>query len=445
MLGVENKPLSKMKKKIPKKKVYVGLSADILHNGHINILKIASKLGDVTVGLLTDSAISSYKKFPLLTYKQREAIVKNIKFVKKVIPQTTSDYTNNLLMAKPDYVVHGDDWRSGIQKKSREKVIKTLKKWSGKLVETKYTKNISSSKIRNKIIKLGTSPENRRSKLKRLIDAKKIVRIIESHNAFTGQIVENLKLIKNQNFLEFDGMWSSSLTDSVIRGKPDNQTVDYSTRVAGLNEILDVTTKPVIFDADNGGKIEHLTYLIRTLERVGVSAIVMDDKFGLKKNSFFKNQIGVKQDSIENFCTKLEKAKESKISDDLLIVAKIESFILGKDLKDAIRRAEAYSRAGADAILIHSKKKYPNQIFSFSRNFQRSKFFKPMIAVPSTYSKTYEQELIDNGFKIVIYANHFLRALHPAILDVATMILKNQRSFEAEKKISSISKVINFF
>ena len=432
-----------MKKNKNIKKVYVGFAADILHEGHINILKIASKLGEVTVGLLTDSAISSYKKLPHLNYKQREIILKNIKFVKKVLPQDTLDYTKNLLSLKPHYVVHGDDWKFGIQKKIREQVIKTLKKWSGKLVEPKYTKNISSSKIKNKIIELGTSPENRKSKLKRLIDAKKIVRIIESHNAFTGLIAENLKLIKNQKFLEFDGMWSSSLTDSAIRGKPDNQAVDYSTRILGLNEILDVTTKPIIFDADNGGKIEHISYLIRTLERVGISAVVIEDKVGLKRNSLFKKQVGVKQDSIENFCTKLKRAKEAKISDDLFIVARIESFILGKDLKDAMRRAEAYSQAGADAILIHSKEKYPNQIFSFSKNFLKSKFFKPLIAVPSTFSRTYEHELINNGFKVVIYANHFLRAIHPAILNVAKMILKNQRSFEAEKKISSINEVIN--
>ena len=434
-----------MRKKKNKKKVYVGLAADILHNGHINILKTASKLGEVTVGLLTDSAISAYKKLPHLNYKQREVIVKNIKFVKRVLPQTTLDYTKNLVNLKPDYVVHGDDWKHGIQKNIRKQVIKTLKKWSGKLIEPKYTQNISSSQIKDKIIKLGTSPENRKLKLKRLINAKKIVRIMESHSAFTGLVVENLKLIKNQNFLEFDGMWSSSLTDSVIRGKPDNQSVDYSTRIAGLNEILDVTTKPVIFDADNGGRIEHIPFLVRTLERVGVSAIVIEDKVGLKKNSLFENQAGVKQDSIKNFCLKIEKAKESKISDDLFIVARIESFILKKGLKDAILRAEAYSRAGADAILIHSKEKSPKQIFSFSKTFQKSKYFKPLVAVPSTYSKTTETQLIKNGFKVVIYANHFLRALHPAILDVAKTILKNQRSYEAEKKISSVSNVLNLF
>lgn len=426
-----------------RKKVYVGLSADILHKGHINILKIASKLGDVTVGLLTDSAISSYKKLPHLNYKQREIVLKNIKYVKKVVKQNSLDYRENLLRLKPDFVVHGNDWKSGIQKKTRKQVIDTLKKWSGKLIEPEYTKNISSAQIKNKIIKLGTSADNRKSKLIRLIEAKKIIRIIESHNAFSGLIIENLKVIKKQKFLEFDGMWSSSLTDSAIRGKPDNQAVDYSTRISGLNEILEVTTKPVIFDADNGGRIEHISFMIKSLERIGVSAVVIEDKVGLKKNSLFKNQTGVKQDTIKNFCRKITKAKESKISDDFLIIARIESFILNKNMNDAIKRAEAYSRAGADCILIHSKEKNADQIFAFAKKFKKNKFFKPLVAVPSTYSKTYEKDLIKNGFKIVIYANHFLRAIHPAMVDVAKSILINQRSFETEKKISSVNEIIN--
>jgi len=425
------------------KKVYVGLSADILHEGHINILKIASKLGDVTVGLLTDKSISSFKKLPHLNYERREIILKNIKFVKKVIPQTTLDYRPNLLKLKPDFVVHGDDWKKGVQKKTRQQVIQTLRQWSGKLIEPKYTKNISSTKIREKILEAGTSPENRRSKLRRLLDAKNIVRILESHNALTGLIIENLKETKKQNFLEFDGMWSSSLTDSTTRGKPDNQSVDYSARILGLNEMLDVTTKPLIFDADNGGRIEHLPFLIRTLERIGASAIVIEDKIGLKKNSLFTNQTGIKQDTIKNFSLKIKKAKESKISDDFFIVSRIESFILNKGLNDALKRAEAYSRAGADAILIHSKEKTPKEIFSFSKKFLKSKYYKPMIAVPSTYSKTYEKELIKNGFKIVIYANHLLRSAYLAMNNTAKSILKNQRTFEAEKKISSIKDAIN--
>ena len=432
-----------MKKKIHKKSVYVGFAADILHKGHINVLKTASKLGEVTVGLLTDSAISSYKKFPLLDYKQREIVLKNIIHVKKVVKQDSLDYRKNLLRFKPDFVVHGDDWKDGIQKKVRQQVIDTLKKWSGKLIEVQYTKNISSSQIKDKILEIGTSPESRLSRLRRLIKAKKIIKIIESHNALTGLIVENLKIFKNKKFLEFDGMWSSSLTDSAVRGKPDNQAVDYSTRISGLSEILDVTTKPVIFDADNGGRIEHISYLVQSLERIGVSAMVIEDKIGLKKNSLFKDQKGIKQDSIKNFCKKLIKAKQSKSSDDFFIVARIESFILGKGVDDALKRAKAYSKAGADAILIHSNEKKPNEIFAFSKKFQKSKYLKPLIAVPSTYSKTYERDLIKNGFKIVIYANHFLRAVHLAIKKVAKSILTNRRSFESEKYIDSIQEILS--
>jgi len=421
----------------------VGLSADILHEGHINILKTANKLGEVTVGLLTDKAIASYKKIPHLSYKQREIVLKNMKYVKKVIPQNTLDYRPNLNLLKPKYVVHGDDWQTGIQKVTRMQVIKTLKKWNGKLIEPKYTKNISSSLIKENILRVGTSPDKRKSKLRRIMEAKKIVRILESHSALTGLIIENLKVIKKQNYLEFDGMWSSSLTDSALRGKPDNQSVDYSTSIQGLNEILEVTTKPIIFDADNGGRIEHLPYMIKSLERIGVSAAIIEDKVGLKQNSLFKNQSGVKQDSIKKFCQKIAKAKDTKISDDFLIIARIESFILGKSLSDALKRAEAYSKAGADAILIHSKEKNPSQIFSFAKKFTKSKFFKPMVAVPSSYSKTYERDFIKNGFKIVIYANHLMRAAYPAMLNAAKSILSNNRSFNIENKISPIKDIIN--
>ena len=426
-----------------KKLVYVGLSADILHEGHINILKIANKLGDVIVGLLTDEAIASYKKIPHLSYKQREIVLKNIKFVKKVIPQNTLDYRPNLKTLKPKFVVHGDDWKTGLQRNTRSQVINTLRKWNGKLVEPKYTRDISSSLIKKNMLKVGTSPDQRKAKLKRIMEAKKIVRILESHSALTGLIIEDLKIIKKQDYLEFDGMWSSSLTDSALRGKPDNQSVDYSTRILGLNEILEVTTKPLIFDADNGGRLEHLPYMIRSLERAGVSAAIIEDKVGLKKNSLFKNQSGAKQDSIKKFCQKISKAKETKISDDFLIIARIESFILGKNLNDALKRAEAYSKAGADAILIHSKENNPSQIFSFAKKFIKSKFYKPMVAVPSTYSKTYEKELIKHKFKIVIYANQLMRAAYPAMLSAAKSILYNKRAFEIENKISPIKEILN--
>ena len=428
-----------------KKRVYVGLSADILHEGHINILKFAKKLGHVTVGLLTDQAISTYKKFPHLDYDQRKIVVENIKFVDKVIPQYTMDYSDNLKKLKPDFVVHGDDWKTGIQKNSRSNVIKVLKKWSGKLIETKYTKNISSSKIKAKFMEIGTTPEIRKSKLSRMINSKEIIRILECHTPLTGLIIEKLNHVKKNKFLEFDGMWSSSLTDSALRGKPDNQSVDYSTRINSLNEIMEVTTKPVIFDGDNGGRIEHIPYLVKSLERAGVSALVIEDKIGLKKNSLFKKQNDTKQDSIKNFCEKIKKIKRVKFSDDFLCVARIESFILGKGVNDALKRADAYSKAGADAILIHSKEKSPKEIFKFANKFKKSRHFKPLVAVPSTYSGTSEKQLVKNGFKIVIYANHLLRASYPAMLGAAKKILLNNRSFELEKdkSFTSINEIIN--
>jgi phosphoenolpyruvate phosphomutase / 2-hydroxyethylphosphonate cytidylyltransferase len=427
-----------------KKLSYVALSADILHEGHINILKVASNYGDVVVGLLTDQAIASYRSIPFLNYEKRKTIVENIKYVKKVIPQETLDHTENLNSIKPNFVVHGDNWKKGILKKTRNKVIKTIKKWNGKLIEPKYTKNISSTIIKRDLNRIYMQPQNRISRLKRLIFSKDIVKILESHNALTGLIIENL-FIKNSKGInvEFDGMWSSSLTDSATKGKPDNSSVDFSSRILSLNEMMEVTTKPLVFDADNGGQLEHLPFLIRSLERSGVSAIIIEDKIGLKKNSLFKNQDNVKQDNPKNFANKIKKICNSRQYNDFMVIARIESLILNKGLNDALKRAELYSKAGADAILIHSKKKIPNEIFSFAKKFKKSKNYIPLVAVPSTYSKVYEKDLIKNGFKLVIYANQLLRSAYPAMLNTAKIILKNQRAFEADKKIISINEIIS--
>ena len=426
-----------------KKIVYVGLSADILHEGHINILKTANQYGDVIVGLLTDEAIASYKSIPYLDFKKRKVVVENIKYVSKVVSQNTLDYVKNLNLIKPNYVVHGDDWKRGIQKKTRDRVVSALKKWSGKLIEPKYTKNISSTDIKKKISNILLSPNNRVSRLRRLFDSKDIVRILESHNSLTGLIIENLKIVKDNNNYEFDGMWSSSLTDSATKGKPDNSSVDFSTRLTSLNDMMEVTTKLLVFDADNGGQLEHLPFLVRSLERCGASAIIMEDKIGLKKNSLFKNQSNTKQDKPDIFAKKIKQICKSRKNKDFMVIARIESFIVGKGLKDALKRAEIYSKAGADAILIHSKEKTPKEIFSFAREFKKSKNFIPLVSVPSTYSKVYEKDLIKNGFKLVIYANQLLRAAYPAMLYTARKILEKSRAFEAEKKIIPIKEIIN--
>jgi phosphoenolpyruvate mutase len=421
---------------------YVPLAVDILHSGHLNIIEKAKKYGKVVIGLLSDNAIAEYKDLPSLGYNERYRIVKSIRHVSKIVKQDTWNYTNAINTIQPDFFFHGDDWKKGIQKKTRDNVIKLLKKNKGKLIEIPYTKNISSTSIKSKLNKHLT-PTSRISILKRLLDNKKIVRVLECHSPLSGLITENIKYSRGKNIEQFDGMWSSSLTDSSVKGKPDNQSLDFSSRFNSLGDLLDVTTKPLIFDADNGGRLEHLPFSIRTLERLGVSAIMIEDKIGLKKNSLFKDQTGSKQDSIKDFCKKIDLIKKTRSSKDFLIGARIESFILGKGLNDSLKRAKAYSQAGADIILIHSKEKNPKEIFSFSKIFKKSKHYKPLVAVPSTYSKTTESMLIKNGFKIVIYANQMLRAAYPAMQNAAKSILKNKRSHEIENKISSVSEVIN--
>ena len=419
------------------------MGADILHSGHLNIINKAKKYGRIVIGLFTDSAIAEYKSLPLINYSQRLEIMKNLKGIDKIVKQDTWDYSKNLNKLKPDYLIHGDDWRIGIQKKTRSQVIKLLKKWKGKLIEIPYTKEPNIKKNQKNVQNILFNPENRVTRLKRLIDSKKIVRFIECHNPLTGLMIENLKINHKNEFKEFDGIWSSSLTDSASNGKPDNQSVELSTRINNLNNVIEVTSKPVLFDADNGGRPEHLPYTIKNLERLGVSAIVIEDKIGLKSNSLFKDQAKANQDSIGSFCKKIKIACAARISNDFLIVARIESFILGSNLKDALKRAESYSRAGADLILIHSKNTTPKEIFSFSKAFRKSKYFKPLVAVPSTYSKVTENQLIKNGFKVVIYANHLLRAAYPAMENAALKILKNSRSLELEKDIISIKKILN--
>ena len=295
---------------------------------------------------------------------------------------------------------------------------------------------------KNKILHLGITPDQRKLQLKRLLKVKKFIRIMESHSALSSLIIENININKEKKLLQFDGIWSSSLTDSALRGKPDNQSVDYSQRINSLNDTIDTSLKPIIFDGDNGGRLEHLRYLVNNLEKIGVSALVLEDKKGLKINSLFPDQSKSSQDSIKEFSKKIKIAVNSRISKDFMIIARIESLILGKSLKDAINRAEQYSKAGADAILIHSKKNHPKEIFNFAKIFKKSKFFKPMIAIPSTYSKTYEKELVNNGFKIVIYANHLLRASYKAMYETAEKLLINQRAFQSEKNITSIKSII---
>ena len=425
-----------------KKTVYVPMAADILHEGHLNVLRIASKYGRVIVGLLTDDAIIQYKNIPFFDYDQRFKIISNLKLVDEVVAQNSWDYKKILNLIKPNFFVHGDDWKVGIQSKIRLEVIRELKKWNGKLIETKYFKKISNN-YQKKILQRSVTPDQRKLKLKRLLKVRKIVRILESHSALSSMIIENINDNKNGRLLEFDGIWSSSLTDSCLRGKPDNQSVDYSQRINSLNDTIDTSFKPIIFDGDNGGRLEHLGYLVKSLEKIGVSALVLEDKKGIKINSLFQDQSKSSQESIIQFSKKIKVAAKSRISKDFMIIARIESLILGKSIKDALNRAEKYAMAGADAILIHSKEKTPKEIFEFAKLFKKNKYYKPMVAIPSTYSKTYEKELIKHDFKIVIYANQLLRASYKAMYETAKKILFKQRAFEAERNMTSINEIIS--
>lgn len=425
------------------KKVYVGMSADLIHPGHLNIINKARELGEITIGLLTDSAIASYKRLPYMTYDQRKVVVENIKGVTNVVPQNTLDYVPNLKTLKPDYVVHGDDWKDGVQKKVRQQVIDTLSQWGGELVEVPYTEGISSSNLNLNLKEIGTTPDIRMKRLKRLIDSKEIVRILEVHSGLTGLICENIAINKNGVNLEFDGMWSSSLTDSTLSGKPDTESVDITSRLRTINTILECTTKPLIFDGDTGGIPEHFIFTVRSLERLGISAIIIEDKIGLKRNSLFGTDVEQHQDTIENFSRKISIGKKAQVTNDFMIIARIESLICDKGIADALERANAYTKAGADGIMIHSSQKSGDDIKEFCTRFRKTNSSTPLIAVPTTYNHIDEKTLASWGINVVIYANHMLRSAYPAMVNVAKIILENQRSSEANEHCMSIKEILH--
>jgi phosphoenolpyruvate mutase len=416
------------------KRVYVGMSADLIHPGHLNIINEARKLGEVIIGLLTDEAIASYKRLPFLTFEQRKVIVENIKGVSLVVPQSTLDYVPNLREIKPDYVVHGDDWRTGVQQETRQRVIQCLHEWGGQLVEPPYTAGISSSQLIKTLREMGTTPGIRLKQLRRLLASKKLITIMEAHNGLTGLIVENTRVKVSHMEKEFDGMWLSSLTDSTAKGKPDIGCVDLTSRMNTLNDILEVTTKPILYDGDSGGLVEHFEYMVRTLEREGISAVIIEDKVGLKKNSLLGSNAQQTQDTIENFSIKITRGKQAQITDDFMIIARIESLILKAGMEDALKRAEAYIAAGADGIMIHSKEKDPQEILAFCQRYNRLVHRVPLVVVPSTYSSIKEAELQKAGVRIVIYANQLLRSAYPAMVKTAESILTHHRSLECQQE-----------
>lgn len=427
-----------------KRTVYLGMIADIMHPGLINIIQEATKYGEVMIGLFTDKAIATHKRLPYLSYDQRKAVVENIRGVSMIVPQDDWSYVPNLYKYRPDYIIHGDDWKYNSENYLRGDVIKAMKEIGGEVIEIPYTKGITSSGLAAEIASLGTTPEARMKSLRRLIAAKPIVRILESHCGLTGLIVEHVCIEQDGVKKEFDGMWASSLTDSTSKGKPDIEAVDITTRLHDLNDSLEVTTKPVIFDGDTGGKTEHFVFTVRTLERLGISAVIIEDKVGLKQNSLFGTDAIQTQDTIEGFCSKIKSGKAAQVTDDFMIIARIESLIAGKPVEDALVRAFAYVEAGADGIMIHSKNKDGQDIKEFCERFREKDSHTPIVAVPSTYNQFTETELASWGINIVIYANHMLRSAYPAMVRCAESILQHERCKEAsEDYCMSIKEILN--
>ncbi|HEX8314585.1 MAG TPA: phosphoenolpyruvate mutase [Flavisolibacter sp.] len=421
------------------KTVYIGMSADLIHPGHLNIIRRGRELGRVIIGLLTDEAIASYKRVPYLSFEQRKEIVEHIKDVSEVVAQATLDYETNLRRLKPDFVVHGDDWRSGVQRQTREKVISVLKEWDGKLVEVPYTTGISSTAIQKSVKEIGITPDNRLKRLKRILAVKPLAVAMEAHNGISSLIVEETAYTaENGAPVEFDAIWLSSLTDSFSKGKPDTEAIDFTSRLQTVNEIIEVTTKPIIFDGDTGGRIDQFPFMVRSLERLGVSAVIIEDKIGQKKNSLIENTKHHEQDFIEDFCGKIKAGLESRVTDDFMIIARIESLILGKGMEDALARAKAYTEAGASGIMIHSKQKSADEVLSFANAFRKIAPATPLIAVPSTYNQIDWHDLQKAGFNIVIQANHLLRSAYPAMKKTALAILKSRSAADAEKDLISI-------
>ncbi len=425
-----------------KQTVYMCFSTDVIHGGHISIIQKAAALGELIIGVLTDDVVASYKRFPILSYEERAKILQGIKGVSIVIPQKTLSYAENLRMLKPDYVVHGDDWKTGFQKPIREEVIEILKEYGGQLIEYPYTYKEEYEKLELSQREQLSLPDIRRGRLKRLLEIKPIVNAIEVHNGLTGLIAEKTTVLKDGKVYQFDAMWCSSLCDSISRGKPDIELLDISTRLQTVNEIMDVTTKPIIFDGDTGGLIEHFVYNIRTLERMGISAVIIEDKTGLKRNSLFGTEVKQTQDSIENFCAKIAAGKAALRTKDFFLIARIESLILEKGMDDALTRAFEYVNAGANGIMIHSRKTDPTEIFEFCERFRKKDASTPLVVVPTTFNSVTEEEFAKRGVNIVIYANHLTRSAFLAMKNVAESILLNRRAKEADEMCMPIKDII---
>ena len=424
------------------KTVYMSFSTDMLHSGHIAIIEKAAALGQLTIGVLTDQVIASYKRYPLLSYEERVNMLQSIRGVYRTVEQNSLSYADNLRKLRPDYVVHGDDWKSGVQKPIRDEVVSILNEYGGELVEYPYSNDERYRALEQRSREHLSIPDIRRGRLRDLLAMKPTVSILEAHSGITGLIAENTVVVKEGKAFQFDGMWVSSLCDSTAKGKPDIELVDMSSRLRTIDDIMEVTTKPIILDGDTGGLIEHFVYNIKTLERMGVSAVIIEDKTGLKKNSLFGTEVAQTQDCIEHFCEKIAAGKRALKTKEFMLIARIESLILERGMADALKRAFAYVAAGADGIMIHSRKKSPEEIFEFCERFREKDPVTPIVVVPTSFNTVTEEEFAQRGINIVIYANQLTRSAFPAMQKAARTILENHRAKEADDLCMPIKGIL---
>ena len=434
--------VSRRLKEVENRTVYMCFSTDLIHGGHIEIIRKARRLGRLIVGVLSDEAVASYKRFPLVPCAERMKLFENIAGVSRVVEQRTLSYRENLEAYRPDIVVHGDDWCAGFQKPVRDEVLSLLNTYGGKLVEFPYSAAEEYQEIQKRQRADLAMPDLRRGRLKRLLAVKGLVTVMEAHDGLTGLIVEDTVVHENGGARQFDAMWLSSLCDSTARGKPDIELVDMTSRFRTLDDIMEVTTKPVIFDGDTGGLTEHFVYTVRSLERMGVSMVIIEDKTGLKKNSLFGTEVEQTQAPVDEFCRKIRAGKNALRTKDFMICARIESLILEKGMEDALARARAFVAAGADAVMIHSRKKDPAEIFEFLERFRREDPATPIVLVPTSFNAVKEEEWKARGANIIIYANQLMRAAVPAVRRAAVSILENHRAEECDADLMPFKEII---
>lgn len=424
-------------------KVYTCFCTDTIHAGHINIINEAKKYGEVVVGVLTDEAMVRYNQFPIKTFEERKKMVEELPGVSRVIVQETVLYDAVIQKEKPDYVIHGDNWKSEPLLAIRNNVESLLACYGGEIIDVPYTYNEDVRRMDARVKEQLAMPELRRKRLKQLLRIRSVVKAIEVHSGLTGLIAEKTIVEHDGEFDQFDAMWISSLCDSTAKGKPDIELVDMTSRFRTIDDVMEVTTKPIIFDGDTGGLTEHFVYTVRSLERMGVSAVIIEDKTGLKKNSLFGTEVEQTQDSIEHFCEKISAGKRTQLTEDFMIIARIESLILERGMEDALERAKAFVGAGADGIMIHSRKKEPDEIVEFCDKFREDDKETPIVVVPSSFNTITEEELAKHGVNIVIYANQLTRSAFPAMEQTARDILKYHRAKEVDDRLMPIKDIIS--